>query len=175
MISLWQGIIRNGKNSWQVFHSRNRRECLREGPGPGSCLREAPEAGPAPSPAILGMRQVCSSSWKCISYLTGFFFVKSQKAIQSLKVIWTLNTSCLCSRPCQDDWDQLWFGREIQLHQGDISVHNITTIWLSSFRSWSLVSSANPWQVPLTLDYLIQQTFFHIHLLKYVLRCWRQW
>ena len=79
MISLWQGIIRNGKNSWQVFHSRNRRECLREGPGPGSCLREAPEAGPAPSPAILGMRQVCSSSWKCISYLTGNFFLQSPK------------------------------------------------------------------------------------------------
>ena len=60
--SLWQGTIRNGKKSWQTFRSRNRRECLREGPGPGSCLREAPEAGPAPSPAILGMRQVCSSS-----------------------------------------------------------------------------------------------------------------
>ena len=108
-------------------------------------------------------------------FISWSFFVKSEKGIQSLKVIWTPNTSCLCSRPCQDNWDQLWFGREIQLHQGDISVHNITTIWLSSFRSWSLVSSANPWQVPLTLDYLIQQTFFHIHLLKYVLRCWRQW
>lgn len=108
-------------------------------------------------------------------FISWSFFVKSEKGIQSLKVIWTPNTSCLCSRPCQDNWDQLWFGREIQLHQGDISVHNITTIWLSYFRSWSLVSSANPWQVPLTLDYLIQQTFFHIRLLKYVLRCWRQW
>ena len=55
-----------------LFRSRNRRECLREGPGPGSCLREAPEAGPAPSPAILGMRQVCSSFKKSISYRVFF-------------------------------------------------------------------------------------------------------